>query len=174
MVLYLPHGSSSGIVARNSRRWWTRVIGIGSPRSMPAPSLPPPLPPPHAGDPAESKPFKASASSRPSTTSSFRFSTPRLLDEDRCLSPTQPRHLHAEDSAAMSLSYSVLRRARHMAIRVVHQLGWWGIFLAALTLLEGPVVAATLLVALPLIAATLSVLRNGTARGGLLVSVQSQ
>lgn len=116
-------------------RWWVRVIGIGTPHvsATPPSSLPP----------------------------SFRVSTPRLLDEDRCLSPAQPRYLRAtENSAAQRLSSSVLRRARHQAVRMVHQLGWWGVLLAALTLLEGPVVATTLLFALPLTAATLCVVRN--------------
>jgi hypothetical protein len=163
--------SSSGI-ARAPRRLWVRVTGIGAPRSTLAPSSSSPLPP-RAAASSDLKSIKGSASSRLSTTSSFRFSPPRLLDEDRCLSPTQPHYLHVEDSAALSLSYSLMGRARHMAIGMVHQFGWWGIVLAALTLLEGPVVATTLLFALPVIAATLSVFRRGTARQGRRASVLS-
>jgi hypothetical protein len=161
------HGGSG---SDRKSRWWVRVIGSGSSRQTPSASPSSPRPPLVAAL-SVPKSIKSSRSPRPS--SSFRFSPPRLLDEDRCLSPTQPRYLHVEDSAALSLSSSVLRRASQKAMHMVHQLGWWGIFLAALTLLEGPVVATTLLFALPLIAATLSVFRSGTARQGPRASVQS-
>jgi hypothetical protein len=75
--------SSSGI-ARMSRRLWVRVIGIGAPRSTPGPSLSSPRPP-RAAASADPKSIKGSASSRLSTTTPFRFSPPRLLDEDRWL-----------------------------------------------------------------------------------------